>query len=91
MKLLEYQGKELFLKYGIAVPNSVLLDRDASSVPFAVPYVLKAQVPIGDRAQEGGILFAEPGEDFEEKRNQILEAQISGYKTEKILAEEQIV
>ena len=91
MKLLEYQGKELFVKYGIAVPNSVLLDKDTSSAPFAVPYVLKAQVPAGDRAQEGGILFAEPGEEFEEKRNQILQTPIAGYTTEKILAEEQIV
>ena len=53
MKLLEYQGKELFVKYGIDVPDSVLVDKDATKVPFLAQFVLKAQVPAGDRQGVG--------------------------------------
>ena len=90
MKLLEYQGKELFVKYGIDVPDSVLVDRDATAVSFTPPFVLKAQVPVGDRKEERGILFCETGEEFQEKRNQLLQTRISGFSPDKILAEEKV-
>ena len=49
MKLFEYRGKELFDKYGIAVPNGRLVkdEKDFSGLNF--PFILKAQVPIGGR------------------------------------------
>ena len=48
MKLYEYQGKELFAKYGIAVPGNE-----------NAPFVVKAQVLVGDRLKAGLIKFAQ--------------------------------
>jgi len=61
MRLLEYQGKELFARAGIPVPKGKV----ASSVEEAVavmranpaPSVVKAQVLIGGRGKAGGIKF----------------------------------
>src|SRR3712207_9407499 len=62
MDLLEYQGKQLFSKHGVPVPEG----RAAASVPEAVeaadelgyPVVVKAQVLIGGRRKAGGLQTA---------------------------------
>ena len=67
MKLFEYRGKELFDKYGIAVPNGKLVasEKDFSNLNF--PLVLKAQVPIGGRGKAGGIKTVDNLKDAKEK------------------------
>lgn len=90
MKLLEYQGKELFRKYGIAVPNAVLLDASVEDIPLQFPVVLKSQVPSGDRKKKGGILFAEKKEDALSKIRELFQKAIDGAKPEKILVEEKV-
>ena len=55
MDLLEYQGKQLFAKHGVPVPDGT----PATAVPEAVkaaeelgfPVVIKAQVQIGGRGK----------------------------------------
>lgn len=63
MKLLEYQGKELFAKVGIPVPKSGFAKTAAEAEQFvkANPgsWVLKSQVLMGGRGKAGGIKFAE--------------------------------
>src|SRR3954452_6732901 len=62
MDLLEYQGKQLFSKHGVPVPEG----RPASTVDEAVaageelgfPVVVKAQVLIGGRGKGGGVKLA---------------------------------
>ena len=62
MDLLEYQGKQLFAKHGVPVPDG----RPAATVPEAAtaageigfPVVIKAQVQIGGRGKAGGIKLA---------------------------------
>ena len=90
MKLYEYQGKELFDKYGILVPNGKLVKnkKDISDLNF--PCVLKAQVPIGGRGKAGGIKSANDVKEAEEKLSQILGMDIKGFKVTKILAEEKV-
>src|SRR4051794_4993225 len=64
MDLLEYQGKQLFAKHGVPVPEG----RHATTVEEAVkaadevgyPVVIKAQVQIGGRGKAGGIKLARP-------------------------------
>ena len=59
MDLLEYQGKQLFARAGVSVPEG----EPASDVEAAVaaaerigyPCVIKAQVQIGGRGKAGGI------------------------------------
>ena len=67
MRLLEYQGKELFAHAGIPVPRG----RVAASVDEAVkimrehpaPSVVKAQVSVGGRGKAGGIKFCSNADD----------------------------
>lgn len=89
MKLFEYRGKELFDKYGIAVPKGKLVrgEKDFSGLNF--PLILKAQVPIGGRGKAGGIKSVDNLKDAEEKLSQILGMNIKGFKVGKVLAEEQ--
>lgn len=72
MKIHEYQGKELFKKYGIPVPNG----RPAYSVHEAVevgsslnakgPWVVKAQIHAGGRGKGGGVKVAKTKEELQQ-------------------------
>src|SRR5579863_1722849 len=67
MKLVEYQGKELFKRVGIPVPNGehATSAEDVASFIAANPgsWVLKAQVQMGGRGKAGGIKFADNVDD----------------------------
>ena len=58
MDLLEYQGKQLFAKHGIAVPSGEVADHVEGAVAAAerigYPCAIKAQVLIGGRGKAGG-------------------------------------
>lgn len=88
MKLFEYQGKELFRKYDIPVPNGKLIknEKDFSNLTF--PVVLKAQVPIGGRGKAGGIKSADTLNEAKKRFLEISGMDIQGYKVRKVLAEE---
>src|SRR5438552_13405350 len=81
MRLLEYQGKELFARAGIPVPEGKV----ASSVDEAVaimrenpaPSVVKAQVLIGGRGKAGGIKFCNDSSDVVEPAKAILGMRIA--------------
>jgi succinyl-CoA synthetase beta subunit len=90
--LLEYQGKELFAKHGVAVPNG----RHAASVDEAVkaadevgyPCVVKAQVRIGKRGKAGGIRIAADREEAREHAQAILGMDIRGFTVHEVWVEE---
>lgn len=90
MKLLEYQGKELFKKYGITVPHSMLFEKPAGEVSLQFPVVAKSQVLSGDRKKKGGIHVVEQKEDFLEKLEELFRKEIDGELPQKILVEEKI-
>ncbi len=81
MRLLEYQGKELFARAGIPVPPG----RVAATVDEAVeimranpaPSVVKAQVLIGGRGKAGGIKFCSNADDVREPAQAILGMRIA--------------
>jgi succinyl-CoA synthetase beta subunit len=83
MDLLEYQGKQLFAKHGVPVPEG----RPASTVDEAVaageelgyPVVVKAQVLIGGRGKAGGVKLAKDRAELEENANAILGMDIKGH------------
>jgi succinyl-CoA synthetase beta subunit len=71
VKLMEYQGKELFRRVGIPTPRGVYASRaeDVRSFIESNPgsWVIKSQVMMGGRGKAGGIKFAdnpEQGENF---------------------------
>jgi succinyl-CoA synthetase beta subunit len=82
MDLLEYQGKQLFARHGVPVPEG----RPAASVDEAVkaadeigyPCVVKAQVQIGGRGKAGGIKVAQNQEEARQHADAILGMDIRG-------------
>src|SRR5881392_3263068 len=92
MDLLEYQGKQLFAKHGVPVPDG----RPASSVPQAVdaadelgyPVVVKAQVLIGGRGKAGGIKLAKDRHEAEEHAEAILGMDIRGLTVQELYVEQ---
>src|SRR6187401_1998075 len=91
MDLLEYQGKQLFAKHGVPVPDG----RPATSVPQAVeaaeelgyPVVIKAQVQIGGRGKAGGIKVAKDRPEAEEHATAILGMDIRGLTVHEVWIE----
>jgi succinyl-CoA synthetase beta subunit len=92
MDLLEYQGKELFRKHGVPVPDG----RHAATVGEAVeaaedvgfPVVIKAQVQIGGRGKAGGIKLAGDREEAAEHAEAILGMDIRGLTVRELYVEE---
>ena len=68
MKLLEYQGKELFKNYGINVPKSYLArnieEAKRGSEIIGFPFVLKSQLTVGGRGKAGAILKCKNEEEL---------------------------
>jgi succinyl-CoA synthetase beta subunit len=91
MDLLEYQGKQLFSKHGLPVPDG----RHAASVAEAVeaaealgyPVVIKAQVQIGGRGKAGGIKLATSRAEAEEHAAAILGMDIRGFTVHEVWVE----
>ena len=66
MDLFEHQAKELFAKYGVAVPRGKVAwspeEAEAAAAEVGGTVAVKAQVQIGGRGKAGGIQLADnPG------------------------------
>ncbi len=86
MKIHEYQGKEVFRRYGIPVPRGI----PAFSVPEAVKaakqlggpvWVVKAQIHAGGRGKGGGVKLARSIEDVEKLAHAILGMNLKTHQT----------
>ncbi|MBD3250579.1 MAG: succinate--CoA ligase subunit beta [Candidatus Pacebacteria bacterium] len=92
MNLEEHQGKKLFKKHNLPVPEGLLLTNDNLDQinPFdqinSEKIVLKAQIPTGKRGKGGGILFVTEDE-WQEKAAWLLEQEINGFQVDQIWAE----
>ena len=92
MDLLEYQGKKLFAKHGVPVPEG----RQADTVPAAVeaaeelgyPCVIKAQVRTGKRGKAGGIKIANDREEALKHAEAILGMDIRGFTVHEVWVEQ---
>jgi succinyl-CoA synthetase beta subunit len=92
MDLLEYQGKQLFARHGIPVPEG----RPATTVDEALdaadaigyPCVVKAQVQIGGRGKLGGIKVAQNKDEAREHASNILGMDIRGLTVHEVWIEE---
>jgi succinyl-CoA synthetase beta subunit len=82
MDLLEYQGKQLFAKHGVAVPSGEVAKSVADAVSAAerigYPCAIKAQVLIGGRGKAGGIKIAQDAEQARAHADAILGMDIVG-------------
>ena len=86
MDLLEYQGKQLFARAGVAVPEGEIAADVESAVAAAerigYPCVVKAQVQIGGRGKAGGIKVAKDREEAHAHADAILGMDIRGPRGE---------
>jgi succinyl-CoA synthetase beta subunit len=83
MDLLEYQGKQLFAKHDVPVPEgrhaATVDDAVAAAVQIGFPCVIKAQVAIGKRGKAGGIKIANDADEAREHAEAILGMDIRGF------------
>jgi succinyl-CoA synthetase beta subunit len=100
VKIHEYQGKEIFRKFGMATPRGI----PAFSVDEAVAaartlggsvWVVKAQIHAGGRGKGGGVKVARSPDEVREQAGRILGMQLvthqtgpSGQKVRRLLIEE---
>jgi succinyl-CoA synthetase beta subunit len=82
MDLLEYQGKQLFAKHGIAVPSGEVADNVDDAVAAAerigYPCAIKAQVLIGGRGKAGGVKIAKDVDEARQYATDIIGMDITG-------------
>jgi succinyl-CoA synthetase beta subunit len=89
--LLEYQGKQLFARHGVPVPEGAVADNVDDAVQRArelgFPCVIKAQVQIGGRGKAGGIKVANDPEEAREHAQAILGMDIRGHVVHQVWVE----
>ncbi len=91
MDLYEYQGKELFRRFGIPVSEGRFAETAeaarAAAEEVGGPVVVKAQVLTGGRGKAGGIKLADDPADAEAKARDILGLDIGGHVVRKLWIE----
>jgi succinyl-CoA synthetase beta subunit len=91
MDLLEYQGKQLFARHGVPVPEGRpakgVADAVAAADEIGYPCVVKAQVLIGGRGKAGGIKVAQSREEAEAHATAILGMDIRGHTVHEVWIE----
>lgn len=86
MKIHEYQGKELFRKAGVPVPEgyaafSVEEALDAADKLGSYPVVVKAQIHAGGRGKGGGIKLAASRDEVKQHAENILGMNLVTHQT----------
>ncbi len=95
MNLYEFEGKNIFKKFGINTPKSVLLRRtDNVGEKYdelgIKDVVLKAQVLSGKRGKNNGILFVGNASEAKEATEKIFSNNIRGQYVAAVLMEEKL-
>jgi len=86
VKIHEYQGKEIFRRFGLAVPRGIpafSVDdavRAAKSLPGPV-WVVKAQIHAGGRGKGGGVKLARSPDEVRKLAGEILGMQLKTHQT----------
>jgi len=100
MKIHEYQGKELFRKFGMVTPRGFACFSTDEAVEAAKKlggsvWVVKAQIHAGGRGKGGGVKVAKSLDEVRDKAKQILGMQLvthqtgpGGQKVRRLLIEE---
>src|ERR1700751_3428723 len=82
MDLLEYQGKQLFARHGVPVPDGqparTVEDAVSAAEAIGYPCAIKAQLQSGGRGKLGGIKIANDRAEAEEYARAILGMDIRG-------------
>lgn len=91
MDLFEYQGKQYFAHYGIAVSAggvAMTVDQAVAQAELAkYPVVIKAQVQVGGRGKAGGIKLANNADEVRLHAKNILGMDIKGHIVKRVWVE----
>lgn len=90
MKLTEIEGKKLFEKYGIAIPQGIPANGKKRLPPLPYPAVIKAQTLSGNRKRGGGIFFARDRRMAQKAINALMGKAINGENIKEVLVEEKV-
>jgi succinyl-CoA synthetase beta subunit len=96
VKLAEWQGKEIFRKYGVALPKGVVVRsptdvaKSLKDAGVPLPCVVKAQVLAGGRGKGGAVRFANTVAEAEAATAAILALEFKGEKVREVLIEEKL-
>jgi len=94
LKLFEYEAKEIARRYGLPVPNGIVVSspQEAKSAfeKLDQPSMIKAQVLVAGRGKAGGIKPASNGDEAFEVSRSILSMTIKGEKVAKLLVEQRV-
>ena len=86
MKIHEYQGKEIFRKFGMPTPRGIPCFSVGEAVEAAKKlggsvWVVKAQIHAGGRGKGGGVKVAKSLDDVKKLSSQILGMQLKTHQT----------
>ncbi|HVF77096.1 MAG TPA: ADP-forming succinate--CoA ligase subunit beta [Solirubrobacteraceae bacterium] len=91
MDLLEYRGKQVLARYGVAQPPgraaTTVDEAAAAAEEIGFPLVVKAQVKIGGRGKAGGIKVATTLDEVREHAASILGMDIRGHTVHELYLE----
>ena len=91
MDLFEYQGKQYFSRFGIAVSPGDVADTVEAAVAVAervgFPVVVKAQVKVGGRGKAGGVKLANDIDEVRLHAGNILGLDIKGHVVRRLWIE----
>jgi len=94
LRLYEYEGKEVFKKYGIVVPEGVIIsstDMVKEAIDkIGLPAVVKAQVLVGGRGKAGGVKIVNSLEEAIEVTDHLFREGVKGVRPRKILIEKAV-
>src|SRR5919197_6693667 len=92
MKLLEYQGKELFNQYGVRIPRAHLVNdvdqAKQAAKRLCYPCILKSQLSVGGRGKAGAIVKCNTESELVPKFNELMHKEVKGELPTHILVEE---
>jgi len=94
MFLLEFEGKRLFRKYGIATPLHEVVECNLAmqyTPKIKYPLVIKGQYPGGGRGKAGAIKIVNNYDEYKSAVSQILNIRINGHTPKYILLEEYVL
>jgi len=93
-RLYEYQGKDIFKKSGITIPEgeAVTTPEDAKNEAEQIgkPVVVKAQVWAGGRGKSGAVRFADTPDEAAKVAREILGMEVKGLEVKQVLVEEKL-
>jgi succinyl-CoA synthetase beta subunit len=94
LDLNEFQGKQVWKKYGIPVPKSALISSTEQIVSafsdLKSPYMVKAQIRAGGRGKAGGIKAAYSTIEGQKAVNELLGAKVKNLAVNDVLLEEKV-